>query len=317
MPPIAVSSSRSWSPGWVVLRGQPGTVTSPPVTSAAAKNGAAPDRSGSMFQARPASRPGSTAHTFGRGVVDAGAGGPQHLRRSSAGAARWAPAGRRGARRCPGRSRPRPAAARRRAGWRRRVDGRPRRRVPGRCRGRSAAGRRWRAPRCRTPSVAQRVEQRGQRAVAGVRVAVEGDRPVGQRRPPAAGSASPCRPGRRRRGPGRAAGGAGPPSRSSSTVDTCVPMRAQAGGHQLGVPGAQRLAQRARADRDRARAPGPARSSTWSRAGARSRATGSGGGRRGPGRAVAVRLARCSPRSPRRGDGRGAGSRGGAPVGRR
>src|SRR5206468_3167051 len=47
-PPIAWSSGRSWSPGWVVAAGQPGTVTAPPVTSAAARNGAAPDRSGSI-----------------------------------------------------------------------------------------------------------------------------------------------------------------------------------------------------------------------------------------------------------------------------
>ena len=43
--------------------GQPATVTLPPVTSAAARNGAAPDRSGSMFQLRPDSRPGSTTQT--------------------------------------------------------------------------------------------------------------------------------------------------------------------------------------------------------------------------------------------------------------
>ena len=40
------------SPGWVVPWGQPGTVTRPPVTSAAARNGAAFDRSGSITHVR-------------------------------------------------------------------------------------------------------------------------------------------------------------------------------------------------------------------------------------------------------------------------
>ena len=74
-----------------------GSVTAPPVTSAAAKNGAAPDRSGSMSQARPRSRPGSTAQTSGTLSSTAGAGRAQHRARSSAGAARTAPAGPRAA----------------------------------------------------------------------------------------------------------------------------------------------------------------------------------------------------------------------------
>ena len=64
-PPIRCSSARSWSTGWALLRGQPCRVTSPPVTSAAAKNGAAPERSGSISQPRPVSGPGSTAQTSG------------------------------------------------------------------------------------------------------------------------------------------------------------------------------------------------------------------------------------------------------------
>ena len=47
------------------MRGQPASVTRPPVTSAAAKNGAAPDRSGSICQARPVSRLGATTQTSG------------------------------------------------------------------------------------------------------------------------------------------------------------------------------------------------------------------------------------------------------------
>ena len=115
------------------------------------------------------------------------------------------------------------------------------------------------------------------------RVAVEGDRAVGERRRPAAGTASPCRRGRRRRGPGRAAGRGRTTHRSSSTVDTCAPMRAQAGGHQLGVAGPQRAAQRAGADRDRAEHQGPGghRLGAGQADGRPHRA---GGGRRGPGR---------------------------------
>ncbi len=62
-PPIWPSSARNWSTGWALLRGQPSRVTDPPVTSAAAKNGIAPDRSGSMVQPRPDSLPGSTDQT--------------------------------------------------------------------------------------------------------------------------------------------------------------------------------------------------------------------------------------------------------------
>ncbi len=93
-----------------------------------------------------------------------------------------------------------------------------------------------------TPSARSASSSGPQRAVAGVRVAVEGDRAVGQRRRPAAGTASPCRPGRRRRAPGPAAAAAGPPSARRRTVDTCAPIARRPAGHQLGVAGAQRRA---------------------------------------------------------------------------
>ena len=47
-------------PGCVDRAGQPATVTSPPVTAAAARNTAALDRSGSTAQSRGATRPGAT-----------------------------------------------------------------------------------------------------------------------------------------------------------------------------------------------------------------------------------------------------------------
>ncbi|GMA88541.1 hypothetical protein GCM10025868_37910 [Angustibacter aerolatus] len=57
---MAVSTSRSTSPGWVVRRGQPGTRTVPPVTAAAARKGAAFDRSGSTSRSSGRTGPGST-----------------------------------------------------------------------------------------------------------------------------------------------------------------------------------------------------------------------------------------------------------------
>ncbi len=57
--------SRSRSPGCVVRVGQSGMTTLPPVTSAAARNGWALDRSGSTVRSRPSSAPGVTRQTFG------------------------------------------------------------------------------------------------------------------------------------------------------------------------------------------------------------------------------------------------------------
>lgn len=64
-PPMSVKISLSLSPGCVVRAGQSGTTTLPPVTRAAARNGCALDRSGSMVRSRPSSAPGVTRHTFG------------------------------------------------------------------------------------------------------------------------------------------------------------------------------------------------------------------------------------------------------------
>jgi hypothetical protein len=63
--PMSASRPRRASPAWVVSSGQPGTVTVPPVTRAAARKGAALDRSGSTTQSRPAIGPGSTRQTSG------------------------------------------------------------------------------------------------------------------------------------------------------------------------------------------------------------------------------------------------------------
>lgn len=64
-PPIAVNSSRSASPGWVVRSGQSRTVTRPPVTRAAARKGWALERSGSTVRSRPSSADGATRQTSG------------------------------------------------------------------------------------------------------------------------------------------------------------------------------------------------------------------------------------------------------------
>ena len=48
--PMRARRSRSASPAWVVATGQSGTVTRPPVTRAAARKGAALERSGSMWR---------------------------------------------------------------------------------------------------------------------------------------------------------------------------------------------------------------------------------------------------------------------------
>ena len=46
--------------GWMLAPGQPDTLTFPPLTTAAARNGTALDRSGSMVQCRGAIGPGAT-----------------------------------------------------------------------------------------------------------------------------------------------------------------------------------------------------------------------------------------------------------------
>ncbi len=60
--PISAKIARSWSPGCVVVVGHCGTVTCPPVTIAAARKGAALDRSGSIVRSTARIRPGATSH---------------------------------------------------------------------------------------------------------------------------------------------------------------------------------------------------------------------------------------------------------------
>lgn len=66
MAPMVSSSSGTIAPGCVVAVGQPVTRTVPPATSAAARNGAAFDRSGSTCTSRAAIGPGSTRQIAGR-----------------------------------------------------------------------------------------------------------------------------------------------------------------------------------------------------------------------------------------------------------
>src|SRR4051812_40943734 len=58
--PISASSRSSWAPGCVVTSGQSRTVTEPPVTRAAARKGAALERSGSTTTSRAPTGPGVT-----------------------------------------------------------------------------------------------------------------------------------------------------------------------------------------------------------------------------------------------------------------
>ncbi len=63
--PISANSPRNTSPGWWVADGQWATVTRPPVTAPAARNGVALERSGSISHVRAPIGPGSTRHTSG------------------------------------------------------------------------------------------------------------------------------------------------------------------------------------------------------------------------------------------------------------
>ena len=164
-----------------------------------------------MSQPRPASGPGSTAQTSGRAVVDAAPAARSIctvIRRCGAdgtGGPTWRTTTPRSKR---GRGQQQPGDELAGGG---RVDhhlaaGDPAGAVHGQ---RQAAGAGDVDPDAER---AQRADQRAERPGAGVRVAVEGDRARRPARPPAAGTASPCRPARRRRGPGRPAGAAGPAS---------------------------------------------------------------------------------------------------------
>ncbi|CAB4545440.1 unannotated protein [freshwater metagenome] len=60
--PMACNSSGKRAPAWVVVPGQPAMVTELPVTAAAAKNGAALDKSGSITTSTALIGPGCTDH---------------------------------------------------------------------------------------------------------------------------------------------------------------------------------------------------------------------------------------------------------------
>ena len=199
------------SPAWVVYCGQPGTVTRPPVTAAAARKGAAFDRSGSTWTSRRADRAGLDP-------PDSPARGRRPPRRrraaprpSSRRAARSGSAARRAATVSPFVE---PGAGQQQRGdelaGRRGVD-------PHRAAAHPAgAAHGERQPRRVPPSSIRRrrgraaaAQDRGHRALAGPRVAVEPDVARRPARPPAAGSASRCRPARSRpsAGPRSGAGG--------------------------------------------------------------------------------------------------------------
>ena len=166
-----------------------------------------------------------------------------------------------------------------------RVDGDLAAARPGRCRARSAAGPPAGRRRSARPASRSAVDQRAQRAVAGVRVAVEGDR---ARRPaPATGGRKritvPARPTSTWAGPRSGRG-----RTTQRVVVHCGHVRAHAPAGRR--PSARCRGRAAGARRvldptdDGARAPARGRSSTSIRAAARSSATGPVGGRGGPGR---------------------------------
>ena len=75
-PPIRVSTSRIASAGCSESDGQSLIVTEPPVTSAAARNGPALDRSGSTAKSPRSSRPGRTRQKSGRSPVPTSTSAP-------------------------------------------------------------------------------------------------------------------------------------------------------------------------------------------------------------------------------------------------
>ena len=292
-------------PGWALLRGQPGRVTAPPVTSAAAKNGAAPERSGSMSQPRPASRPGSTAQTSGVAVVDRRRRPRAASARSSAGAARSAPAAPRGARTMP-RSKSGAASSSPETSWLEAdasmVDLAAAR--PGRRRARSAAARRSARRRCR-----RRARAAPRAAGASGRLRACGS--------PSKVTAPSASAGDRRQeahhragqadvdvGRARAAAAAGPPTVVVHGGDVRRPSPRRPAGHQLGVAGAQRAAQRATGptdDRAEHQGPGGHRLGPGQPDRRRDRV---GGGRGGPRAACAVTARQCAAAYAVRSDGR-------------
>ena len=166
-------------PGWWASA-SPGRRDRPPVTSAAARNGAALDRSGSMTRSTGATAPGATRQRSGVGVVDA-----RHRPRAA-----WRRSSRCAAARAAGSPTWRTSmpSSKRGAGEQQRGDELRRRRCvevdrAALDRAVAAHDERQRAPAAVVDVHAQRpqrLHERPHRALAGARVAVEGDVAVGQ-----------------------------------------------------------------------------------------------------------------------------------------
>ena len=231
--------SRSASPAWVVARGQSRTVTEPPETAASARNGAALERSGSMTWSTALTGPGATRQRFASGVVDLDAVLAQHRDGHVDVGERRAPACRRGGRRRRASYRaPASSSAEMNCDDADRVDddGAAAAPSPTPC---TVNGRA--SPAIDDAEVAQRAEDLADRALAHVRVAVEGHGAASTARRPAARTASRCRPGRSRRRR-RRSNGPGVTTQSSPEVSTVEPSDGQRRGHQRGVARAQRPA---------------------------------------------------------------------------
>ena len=212
-------------------RGQPVTRTVPPVTTAAARNGTAFDRSGSMTQCRGGDRAGRDPPAVGRRVVDRRRRPRAASPPSSRCAAPTAPTSPVCTTVSPSRER---RAGQQQAGdelrRRRRVDLDRAARAPPRCRApRTAAP----SPSMSTPRPRSAVEQRRDRAGPGLLVAVERRRPRCSARPPAGRTATPCRPGRSRCGR-RGCGASAPLTVSSVPVAVDVERRASAARRSSG-----------------------------------------------------------------------------------
>ena len=209
------------------------------MTSAAARNGAALDRSGSTAHRRPRPGPGSTRHRARRGLDDLTR--PRAARPASCRcAAATAPARCRRARaRGPGRTAARPAAA-----------------PETNCEDadasishRAAGDRAGAAHGERQPAAAALVDLHAGLAQPATRAAIGRTRarrhrrrrpPRRPARPPAARSASPCRPARRRSSPRAAGPGA---TTIAAVVGDVGTQRAQRRRHQFGVTGPERVVQ--------------------------------------------------------------------------
>ena len=245
--------------------GQPAMRTIPPLTTAAARNGTALDRSGSITQCRAAIGPGDTCQRLAWRVVDVDARLAQHRHRHRdvrrrrhrlAGVHDGQPVGERRARTAAGRRRTATTPTRRS------------RRVPPAHRSRAAHRERQTVAVDVHAEAAQRVQQRCDRAGPGLLVAVE-DHGLGAERrhrwhePQHGARQAAVHPGVGRRGDSSADRQLG-----VVAVDGDA-QRAQRADHQVGVAAAQRAADGRRALRrwpaPRARAPG------WSATSSRAR----------------------------------------------